>query len=120
MKYLHSNNILHRNLKPSNIILDQSFYPKLSDFGICNQLLIMNSMTFQSITKIQSSSFYQAPEILSSEEHTKESDVYSFAMVVYEILNSERPFSEINEFTKLYNQVVINQNRPKFKILVKD
>lgn len=77
MNHLHSNKIIHINLTPSNILLIKSFSPKLSDLDICTNLLIMNSMTFQSTCQFQNSPTYSAPEILSSKLNTKSSDVYS-------------------------------------------
>ncbi|KAK8854393.1 hypothetical protein M9Y10_016955 [Tritrichomonas musculus] len=114
MKYLHSHDILHRNLKSSNILLDDLLRPKLSDFGFCNQLLIMNSLTLQSINKIHNSSCYQAPEVMNSGEYTKASDVYSFAMITYEIITNDQPFIDFNDFKNLFNEVVIKGARPKF------
>ena len=113
MSCLHSYNIIHRNLNPATILLTSSFIPKLTDFGLCTHLLIMNSMTFQSTNRIASSPAYSAPEILNSDECTKSSDVYSFSMIVYEIVTREKPFFEIKTFSEIYKKVVRKQKRPK-------
>ena len=112
MKSLHSYDIIHRNLNPASILVDSSFLPKLSDFGLCTHLLIMSSMTFQSTNKIAYSPTYSAPEVLNSEEASKSSDVYSFGMVVYEIISREKPFNNLNNFSEIYQEVVINQKLP--------
>lgn len=115
MKYLHSNEIIHRNLKPSNIIVDDSLLPKLSDFGICTHLLMMNSMTFQSASKIQGLSVYSAPEVIISGECTKESDVYSFAMIVYEIMTKEKPVVKVGKISSGGASII---KRPEIKVSI--
>ena len=116
MKYLHSFNIIHRNLKPNSIIMDDNLYPKLSDFGLCSNLLLMNSMTFKTSSKLISPPVYSAPEILISAEHTKASDVYSFAMIVYEIITKEKPTTNSNNsFSGFLLNMSMKNKRPEFK-----
>lgn len=64
---------------------------------------------------MQGSSYYQAPEVLKSEGYEKASDVYSFALIVYEIMTGEKPMIEFKDFSSLYNEVVNKEFRPKFK-----
>ncbi|KAK8893048.1 hypothetical protein M9Y10_030307 [Tritrichomonas musculus] len=118
MKYLHSHDIVHRNLKPSNIIVDDSLLPKLSDFGICTHLLMMNSMTFQTASKIRGSSIYSAPEVVISGECTKESDVYSFAMIAYEMLNKEKPIVNVGKNSGFVSNALEKIKRPEFKVSI--
>ena len=112
MKCLHSHGIIHRNLKPSNIIVDDSLLPKLSDFGICTHLLMMNSMTFQSASKIQGSSVYSAPEVIFSGECTKASDVYSFSMIVYEIMTKEKQAVNVGKISGFVSNALSNIKIP--------
>ena len=113
MCYLHSHGILHRNLTPSNILLTKSFHPKLSDFGLCTHLLIMNSMTFQSTNKVKSSPVYLSPEMMSLNECTEKSDVYSFGMIVYEIFSMQKPFKKFIDFVQIYDEVVVKKKLPE-------
>ncbi|KAK8854132.1 hypothetical protein M9Y10_016686 [Tritrichomonas musculus] len=119
MKYLHDYEIVHRNLIPNNIFLDKSFYPKLYNFGLCTHLLIVNSMTMQTASKIEGSPIYSAPEFLETQQHTKESDVYSFAVILYEMITREKPLSEINYFN-FVSEVVEKNRRPKFNKSIQD
>ena len=105
MKYLHENKIIHRNLNPSNILLDFDFHPFITDFWKTDQI----SSQIYSIDKIA----YVAPEILRKDKYDEKIDVYSFGILMYEILTDSKPFpilskSEITDFE--FEQKVINEN----------
>ncbi|KAK8892324.1 hypothetical protein M9Y10_029550 [Tritrichomonas musculus] len=90
MLYLHSHNIIHCNLRPSNILLDEFLLPKITDFGY-SKILSENSIC----CSIGYHSFQEgcfAPEIISSGQVSKASDVYDFSLVIYEILTGEKPY----------------------------
>ena len=114
MSYLHSHEIIHKNLKPENIFLDGYLFPKVG----CFSLLIMYSKaanaTLQSMAKIKEPPVYSAPEVLQSNEYTKLSDVYAFSFIVYEILFKENSFKNLTS-SQLFNEVVNNGNRPEIK-----
>lgn len=84
--YIYIYNILHRDLQPSNILLDQNLCPKLSNIGLCMKNHDANTISFRSTCGIKGQPSYSAPEILLHGEYMKSSDVYSFGLVVYEII----------------------------------
>ena len=87
MSYLHSHSILHRDLKLNNIYLDDSMFPKISGFNIAKE---MESDSNEPNDTIKGTPAYIAPEVYSDLDYSKASDVYSFALVVYEILSNEK------------------------------
>lgn len=114
MKYLHSHDIIHNNLKPENIFLDSSDHPILSDFGILT-MFIINNTTLQSNCGLKDAQIFSAPEVLCTGECTKESDVYSFALIVYLIMTFRKPFEDLVAFDEFYNKIVNDGFRPSFK-----
>ena len=75
MSYLHSKNILHLNLNPENIIVDDSsFYPKIKDFGINGKI-----KSLKTLIRLNDFSHYLAPEVFLNNEYNEYSEVYSFA-----------------------------------------
>ncbi|KAK8870875.1 hypothetical protein M9Y10_008773 [Tritrichomonas musculus] len=114
MSYLHSFNIIHSELKPGNIFIDIELLPKLTDYGFYTKYQVMKSMTCQSSSKMKNVPNYSAPEILNSEAPSKASDVYSFALIVYELMTKEKPFSHLKTTNEIFFEVVAKSGRPKF------
>ena len=88
MKYLHSLGIIHRDLKPENILLDEQLYPKIGDFG--SSIISDKDLSLFQIEKISGTKSYIAPEILKHKPYTYKVDVYSFALVIYELITREK------------------------------
>eukprot|EP00727_Mastigamoeba_balamuthi_P008205 m51a1_g4005 putative serine threonine kinase (748) ;mRNA; r:538573-544251 len=86
MTYLHMSNIVHRDLKSSNILLNKKWDVKLSDFGLAAIKSTSKTMTVCGTVS------WMAPEVLASSEYSEKSDVYGYAMVMYEVLTRHYPF----------------------------
>lgn len=101
MQYLHKNNIIHRDLKPENIFMDDSFCPKIADFGLSKASASAGmSMNFQSEACPKGTILYFPPEILTNrtQTNTKSGDVYAFALIVYELLTAKTPYCNFEMF----------------------
>ncbi|XP_036615690.1 interleukin-1 receptor-associated kinase 4 isoform X2 [Trichosurus vulpecula] len=81
--YLHANHHVHRDIKSANILLDEDFIPKISDFGLARTSEKFNQTVMTS--RIVGTTAYMAPEALRG-EITPKSDVYSFGVVLLEII----------------------------------
>ncbi|RXI08359.1 hypothetical protein DVH24_022503 [Malus domestica] len=99
LAYLHEDiepKILHRSLISSNVLLDHQWDPKVSDFGLAKLynpewgITIMESLGLVSLLAEKSFS-YIAPEYASTGEFTEKSDIYSFGVLVMEIITGRRP-----------------------------
>jgi len=98
LAYLHDREILHRDLKSLNILLDSHFNAKITDFGLSKLKLETSSMSTLS-KKSAGTVRWQAPELMKTDaRNTKATDVYSYGMVLWEIASRKLPFShETNE-----------------------
>ncbi|MFO0630798.1 MAG: protein kinase [Polyangiales bacterium] len=93
--YTHARGIIHRDLKPENIILTQrdgdAEYPKVLDFGIAKTLVSATSFVTQS-GLIFGTARYISPEGASGDPVDQRSDVYSLAVIAYQLLTGRTPF----------------------------
>lgn len=107
LAFLHACNppVLHRDLKSLNILLDQHFRAKLSDFGLSK----IKSETRHTSAKGQAvgTPAWMAPETMKREpEYTKKSDIYSFAIVLWEIYSRKLPFADAAQPHLIINWVL--------------
>lgn len=83
MMYLHQQQIVHRDLKPGNVLLDNQFHPHITDFGLSKVTLHDRMMD---PSQPYGTFFYFAPEGIESDQYNKKADVYSFGIILYEII----------------------------------
>ncbi|GMI99967.1 hypothetical protein HRI_003666000 [Hibiscus trionum] len=89
--YLHEDcdpRIVHRDIKSSNILLDNNFEARVSDFGLAKLALDANTHI---TTRIMGTFGYMAPEYASSGKLTEKSDVFSFGVVLLELITGRKP-----------------------------
>lgn len=95
LEYLHSSHHVHRDVKSANILLDEKFVAKISDFGLTRASAKRTSTTMMT-ERIVGTCAYMAPEALRG-EITPKSDVFSFGVVLLEILSGLPPADENRE-----------------------
>lgn len=118
--YLHKRKpayVIHRDLKPTNLLLSKSLDLKISDFGICKILQSASVQRSQNdMSDLQEvegtanvgSLYYMAPELLLSGPKTKYGctvDIYSFGIVLYEIIESVRVYGECTTREELIQRI---------------
>ncbi|CAA7060464.1 unnamed protein product [Microthlaspi erraticum] len=90
LAYLHQSNIIHYNIKSSNVLLDSSGEAKLGDYGLARLLPMLDRYVLS--TKIQSALGYMAPEFACrTVKITEKCDVYGFGILVLEVATGKKP-----------------------------
>ncbi|OHS94801.1 hypothetical protein TRFO_39016 [Tritrichomonas foetus] len=118
LKYLHSQNIIFLSINPDCILLDENYHPKIYDFSLASYL---DSENQEMLTGTNPSGLmsYMAPETLIDNKVTFLSNVYSYAILIYELLTLKSPYnSSLSQF-KLVNEIS-QEKRPDLSLIQND
>jgi serine/threonine protein kinase len=110
LAHAHSKNVIHRDMKPSNILISQNAagqeHINIVDFGIAKVLAPNIQQTQLTQTgELFGSPLYMSPEQCSGAPVDRRSDIYSFGCVMYEVVCGKPPFQEENPFQVMLKQV---------------
>ncbi|MGE7922195.1 Stk1 family PASTA domain-containing Ser/Thr kinase [Viridibacillus arvi] len=87
--HAHQNQIVHRDIKPQNILMDQEGNVKITDFGIA---IALSATSFTQTNSVLGTVHYLSPEQARGGTATKKSDIYALGIVLYELLTGKLPF----------------------------
>ena len=103
MNFMHRHNIVHRDLKCANLLIDENNVVKIADFGVARVMDKVGVMTAETGTYR-----WMAPEVIEHKNYGLEVDVYSFGILVWELLTGKVPYSKL---TPLQAAVGVVQHR---------
>jgi serine/threonine protein kinase len=101
--------ILHRDIKPTNILVDSSMNAKLCDFGLSS---VRKKKHIKDDGDAPGSPLWMAPEVLLGGRVNEKADVYAYAIVIWEMFTAQDPFSEYSELEPFVNAVCRMGIRP--------
>ena len=120
LQHAHSHHIIHRDIKPQNILVDNRGYVKVADFGIAR---IVTKQTLTKDEKVLRSVYYYSPEQALGKQADERSDLYSVGVCIYEMLTGRVPFDGDTSQSISFQQVTqdptpISEIVPTVNVLV--
>lgn len=90
MTYIHQCDVIHRNLNTGNVFLDENYHPKITSFNVSGYCEKGSTIKGRFGTPI-----YMAPEVLNDSELTNKIDVFSYGLVLFELLTYKKPYLDL-------------------------
>eukprot|EP01100_Stratorugosa_tubuloviscum_P006059 TRINITY_DN2636_c2_g1_i1.p1 TRINITY_DN2636_c2_g1~~TRINITY_DN2636_c2_g1_i1.p1 ORF type:complete len:553 (-),score=254.25 TRINITY_DN2636_c2_g1_i1:76-1734(-) len=111
VNWLHRSNppIIHRDLKTSNLLLDENYHVKICDFGLSQ---VKNTTHIEDQEGAKGTPLWMAPEVLTGKPFNEKADVYSFGIILWELLTRQEPFLEFEDLYTFRQAVCNNHVRP--------
>lgn len=93
LRYLHiDKKIIHRDINPSNLMIDSNYNIKLADFGLAQKF----SQSMNMMNSFVGTLVYSSPEIVQNKPYTQKADIWSLGCILYELLMLRPPFDSPN------------------------
>lgn len=106
LSYLHGKDIIHRDIKGANILVDNKGTIKISDFGISKKLEASNILSGAHNNKhrpsLQGSVFWMAPEVVKQTSHTRKADIWSLGCLVVEMMTGTHPYPDCTQLQAIF------------------
>eukprot|EP01097_Dermamoeba_algensis_P001374 TRINITY_DN1518_c0_g1_i1.p1 TRINITY_DN1518_c0_g1~~TRINITY_DN1518_c0_g1_i1.p1 ORF type:complete len:568 (+),score=89.75 TRINITY_DN1518_c0_g1_i1:247-1704(+) len=111
--WLHQSNpqIIHRDLKTANLLVDDNLTVKVCDFGL-SQLKPREDYLRDGAEGAKGTPLWMAPEVLMGQQFNEKADVYSFGIVLWELITRTEPFQEYHSFETFRRDICLNKVRP--------
>ncbi|KAI1928269.1 ATP binding [Ophidiomyces ophidiicola] len=114
LSYLHSRDIIHRDIKGANVLVDNKGQIKISDFGISKRVEASTMLGASSghlhRPSLQGSVYWMAPEVVRQTAHTKKADIWSLGCLVVEMFIGAHPFPDCSQLQAIF---AIGNNRAR-------
>lgn len=111
--WLHSSNpqIIHRDLKGSNLLIDDNFNCKICDFGL-SQLKPRGKNLTDGSEGAKGTPLWMSPEVMMGDEFNEKADVYSFGLILWFLYTKQEPYSEFDDLDTFSRAVCLQHVRP--------
>ena len=107
LAYLHGKNIIHRDIKGANVLVDNKGSVKISDFGISKRVEASSMLgppggIHINRPSLQGSVFWMAPEVVRQSAHTKKADIWSLGCLIVEMFSGSHPFPDKTQLQAIF------------------
>lgn len=122
LAHAHENHIIHRDVKPSNILFNENGYPVLCDFGVARFTDLEEGQTLTATNALVGTPAYMPPEQSTGQAVDGRIDIYALGVIFYELLTGKRPYVGANPISIILKQLkaplpdpkVYNTNLPDY------